>query len=74
MSNPENIPGPGAYTPEVYKISKYAKFPKSDNKESSYIQYSTQTPGPGKYIINESFFKNNYSVKMNFFFLKFIIF
>ena len=70
MSNPEKIPGPGAYTPEVYKISKCTKFQKSDNKESSYIQYSTQTPGPGNYVINDSFFKNNYSVKISLFFNK----
>jgi len=62
----EKVPGPGAYTPEVVNISKSIKFPQS-NKESSYINSSNPAPGPGKYDVNESFFKNNYSVnKLNF--------
>ena len=64
LSNPESFPGPGAYSKDEDSTRNKAKFSKKRSnfsksiKNSSYIDdQMKETPGPGKYFINEKFYK-----------------
>lgn len=72
LSNPQKIPGPGAYKPQLYEITKGSKFTKSI-KDSSYITASNEVPGPGKYDIYEKLSKSGLNVKDKHIFLNIIL-
>lgn len=61
LSNPEKVPGPGAYTPEIHPFIKGKTFSKAV-KKPAYIDSRVDSPGPGNYKIQESLFKSNSSV------------